>query len=347
MSFLSKAWKGIKKAVKKTAKRIKNIAKKVITAVPGGKKLWELGGKIGTKIMKGIGKITNKLGPVGMIALSVLAPYAAPLWSSFGAAAAASSSVWGSIGTAIYNGANWVGATMSSMTSGISKAIGNIASGSFGKAADSVVSGFADAFTGKAGAAGIDAGIKAASDFAIKEAAGQSLLDQTVSKITGDVAGDSATQTLADVNKTIDKNIIDLNPDLQGAAGQEVNFNMTKFDVNKATDFSIDSLSKQGAEQLAPQTLETQASNVIKGKASSDTGSSLLSKAGKIGKALLSNDSSVGVQDQQTVGDVGGNFFQGNTQGMGGRGSAGGSFLSQAMLNAMQQQQQRMSRGFG
>lgn len=340
MGFLSKIWKGVKKVVKKAAKTIKKVAKKVVTALPGGKKLWKLGTKIGQGIIKGIGKITSALGPVGMIALSVLAPYAAPLWASFGAASAAAGGILGSIGTAVYSAGNWVAATLGSMSQGISKAFGTIAEGGFkglgtslGKAGSEAVSGFAKAFTGEAGAAGIKAGVSAASDFALKEAAGQSLLDQTVSKITGDVAG---TSTIELTNENINRNLEALNPATQG--------NMS-FDLGK-TDFNI---AEQAANQFAPQTLETQGLNIIKGKVATSGGSSsLLNKATTVAKDLLSGGGQEGqLSSLQAVGDVGGRTFGGNAQAQGGLGSGGGNFLSQAMLKAMEQQTRRMTRGFG
>ena len=343
MGFLSKAWKGLKNAVKKTVKRIKNVAKKVITSTPWGEKLWKLGGKIGTGILKGIGKVTKALGPIGMIALSVLAPYAAPLWSSFGVAAttaANAGSIWGSIGSAIYKGASWVGGTLSSMTSGISNAIGNVASGSFGKAADSVVSGFADAFTGKAGAAGIEEGVKAMAQSKLASAAGQSVLDQTISKISTDLGVSSSKDNLfTNIDTNIDQNIIDLNPN-------KIPEPMS-FDLGKAPDFSVDKLSTGAADQFAPKALETQAASVFKQKATEGAGSSLMSKAAKVGKALIDNMPQA-LQEQQSyaVGDVGGNRFGGNAFSDGGVGSAGGSFLSPAMQQAMQLNQRRMAGGF-
>jgi hypothetical protein len=287
-----------------------------------------------------------------MIALSVLAPYAAPLWASFGAAAGAAGGILGSIGTAVYTAGNWVAGTLGAMSSGISKAIGTIAEGGFSglangslsKAASQAVGGFAEAFTGAAGKAGIQAGTQAATNFAIKEAAGQTLLDQTVNKITGDVAGNAATQTLADTNARISENLVSLNP-----ANQSVTLGhaATKAGVQSATDFSVDSLASTASSQFVPQALETQGLNVIKGQVSSKAGTSLLSKTTDVAKAMLSNSpQDIGANRVQAVGDVGGQRFGGNAYAQGGTGASGGSFLSEAMLNAMQMQTQRMTRGF-
>jgi len=70
MGFFSKVWKGVKKHVKRIARGVKKVAKKVAHALPGGKALWKAGTKLGQGLMKGLGKITNALGPVGMFALS-------------------------------------------------------------------------------------------------------------------------------------------------------------------------------------------------------------------------------------------------------------------------------------
>ena len=56
----------IKKVVKKVTKPITKIVKKTVKKVK----------KIGKSVMKGVAKVTNKLGPVGMIALSIAMPYA-------------------------------------------------------------------------------------------------------------------------------------------------------------------------------------------------------------------------------------------------------------------------------
>lgn len=356
MGFLSKAWKGLKKVIKKTARTVKKIAKKAAYALPGGKQLWKLGGKIGTKVLGAVGKVVNKLGPAGMIALSVLAPYAAPLWHAFGATSAAAGGFLGSIGTAVYNAGNWVAGTLGSMSEGISKAIGTIADGglkglgtSLGKAAGQVTKGFADAFTGTAGAAGIEAGKKAAFDFALKEAAGQSLFDQTVNKITGDIAGDSATQTLADVNKTIDQNLINLDPSKTALEKAQVGFEATQAGVQQASTLNVQQGAAQTAQQFAPQTLKQQGLSLVQQAPTPEptTGSSLTDKAGKIAKAMIAGDEE-GLGFAAPLTSVGaGQLQRGDAFARGGVGSGGGNFLSQAMLQAMQAQQQRMTRGFG
>ena len=62
MGFFSKIFKKAKKIVKPITKIVKKVAKKVKT--------------IGKAVMKGVAKISNKLGPIGMIAMSIAMPYA-------------------------------------------------------------------------------------------------------------------------------------------------------------------------------------------------------------------------------------------------------------------------------
>jgi hypothetical protein len=62
MGFFKKIFKAAKKVVKPITKIVKKVAKKVA--------------KIGKSVMKGVSKISNKLGPLGMIAMSIAMPYA-------------------------------------------------------------------------------------------------------------------------------------------------------------------------------------------------------------------------------------------------------------------------------
>ncbi|WGH49920.1 hypothetical protein [Pseudoalteromonas phage vB_PtuP_Slicky01] len=318
MSFLSKAWKGIKKVVKKSAFGIKKLAKKVITSTPGGDKLWELGGKIGTKVLEGVGKITNALGPVGMIALSVLAPYAAPLWASFGAAASAAGGFWGTVGTAIYNGANWVGGTLSSMTSGISKGIAQLGSGSVQGASDAVVKGFSDAFTGKAGRAAVDEGINKA----IASAAGNAAVKQAATEVAKDNFLDSQLQKTAQANQS-------------SIGGYDVLNQKAGTAIQQSTGTMATEITKQGILQPVEQ-------------------STFLQTAGQMAKGVAKGVASMASdiqmpQTQQPSFSVGGSqpLLSIGARGEGGMGSTGGEFLSQDMQRRIQEASNRMSRGFG
>jgi len=166
---VSKAWSGVKKAVKGVAKGVKKVAKGVVTALPGGQKLWKEAGRLGTKVMKGIGKISSKLGPIGMMALSfVLAPVMGPmissLWSGFGAGAATMAasanafvSTLGTAGSGIFAAGNWIGGTLGAMGNAITESASNIMQGNFSGAATSFASNMTNAFTGKAGMASVNA----------------------------------------------------------------------------------------------------------------------------------------------------------------------------------------------
>jgi hypothetical protein len=178
---LSKAWSGTKKAVKGVARSIKKVAKKVAYATPWGKKLWDLSTKVGEGIMKGVGKLSAKLGPVGMMALSfVLAPVMGPMVSSLwagvsGAAGTLASSAatfmssLGSVGSAIVSGVttaangiyaagNFIGGTLGAMGNAITEGAANVMAGNFSGAASSFATNMTNAFTGKAGMAAVHAG---------------------------------------------------------------------------------------------------------------------------------------------------------------------------------------------
>jgi hypothetical protein len=70
---MGKVFKKAKKIVKKVTKPFTKIVKKTVKKVK----------KIGKAVMKGVAKISNKLGPVGMIALSIAMPYALSGLSTF------------------------------------------------------------------------------------------------------------------------------------------------------------------------------------------------------------------------------------------------------------------------
>ena len=98
--------KGFTKAVKSTVKRVK---------------------KVGKAVMKGVAKVSNKLGPIGMIALSIAMPYALAGLSSMTTAAMASQNTFlqaiGNVGGAIRTGYNAFNMTVSNTFSGISNSI--------------------------------------------------------------------------------------------------------------------------------------------------------------------------------------------------------------------------------
>ena len=125
-------FKSIKRAVKKITKPITKVVKKVAKKVA----------KIGKAVMKGVAKVSNKLGPIGMIALSIAMPYALAGLSSMTTAAMGYSQVGaygnfiravGTVGNTIRTGYQAFNASMtagkswlSGKMSGISQNIGKV-----------------------------------------------------------------------------------------------------------------------------------------------------------------------------------------------------------------------------
>ena len=107
-----------KKIVKKVTKPITKIVKKTVKKVK----------KIGKAVMKGVSKISNKLGPVGMIALSIAMPYALAGLSSMTTAAMSSSNVFlravGTVGNQIRLGYQAFNTGMSIAKKSITDVIG-------------------------------------------------------------------------------------------------------------------------------------------------------------------------------------------------------------------------------
>jgi len=111
-------FKKVKKVVKKVTKPITKIVKKVAKKVK----------KIGKAVMKGVAKISNKLGPVGMIALSIAMPYALAGLSTATTAAMSSSNVFlravGTVGNQIRLGYQTFNTAMSVGKKSITDIIG-------------------------------------------------------------------------------------------------------------------------------------------------------------------------------------------------------------------------------
>ena len=114
MGFFKKIFKKAKKIVKPITKIVKKVAKKIK--------------KIGSAVMKGVAKISNKLGPVGMIALSIAMPYALAGLSSMTTAAMSSSNVFlkavGTVGNQIRLGYQAFNTGMSIAKKSITDVIG-------------------------------------------------------------------------------------------------------------------------------------------------------------------------------------------------------------------------------
>jgi hypothetical protein len=238
------------------------------------------------------------------------------------------------------------------MTSGLSKGVSTVidggfkglGSGSLGEGASQVFQGFSDAFTGKAGMSGVERGVQASLDSAFSQAAGNSVTKQTTDKILGDIGFNSQPQaSLDNINASMNQ-------------FQPGKFNPSFQASQSPVASSVDQLISEGGTTAGTrQTLLSQANvsgslnqsaNVLTAPAAT---TSLLSKATKLGEALLSGGSGVEeplVPQFQPLVGLGASQVGGSAFSQGGQGSSGGSFLSKSMLSAMQQQQERMARGF-
>ena len=234
MGWLSKAWKGIKGAVKGIAKGIKKVAKGIVTSIPGGQKLWKAGGKLGKKVMAGLGKLTAKLGPIGTMALSfVLAPIIGPaisgLWGGFGAGAAAMAgsanalvSTLGSVGSGIFAAGNFVGGTLGALGNAVTEGASQVMAGNFSGALTSFSTNVSSALTGKAGMASVNAAAAQAAQAA------------------GTLAGQGVTASEAVLGG--------MDPSF---AAENLGKDALGFDVSKAGEFSIESLSNVSPSQIS------------------------------------------------------------------------------------------------
>jgi hypothetical protein len=165
-SIVKKIKKKVKKIIKKnpitkiigkTAKRIKKL----------GKKVWEGIKKVGGKAMKAWGKISQKLGPIGTIALSFAMPYllgplsgmAGTAWSNMATwlgtpATGAGSAFVNTFKTLGYNamkGAQFVGSTFKGITQTLGKTISSFGQGDVAGGFSNLWKGAGDVFSGRAG----------------------------------------------------------------------------------------------------------------------------------------------------------------------------------------------------
>lgn len=125
MGGFKKAFKKVTKTVKKVVKPITKVVKKVVKTVK----------KVGKAVVKGVAKISNKLGPLGMIGLSIAMPYAlGGLSSMIGTAGGTtglmnSSNLFlksiGTIGNSIRTGYQGFNTFVGNATSSITKSISN------------------------------------------------------------------------------------------------------------------------------------------------------------------------------------------------------------------------------
>lgn len=176
MGSIVKKAKKVKKKVVKTVKKIvkKNPITKVVKKVAKGikdlgSKAWKGIKKFGKSAMMKFAKFSNKIGPIGMIAVSMAMPWLLGGLSGF------ASTAWGNLGNFLlspttgsgftsaltgtlktlggyaYKGAQFVGSTYKGITQTISKTIGSLGKGEFAQGWNNLLGGTKDVLTGKAG----------------------------------------------------------------------------------------------------------------------------------------------------------------------------------------------------
>ena len=163
MGAISRVFKGATKAIKKVTKGVTKAAKKIGKGIAKiGKNVWNGVKKLGGKAFELYGKVSGKLGPIGMIGLSMAMPFLMPgftgaaggLWTNFGAKAATWSThatnpflrTIGQIGGNIYKGTNFIKGT----AQGISQTIGKTFEGfaSEGTIGSRISTGFSNLYKG-------------------------------------------------------------------------------------------------------------------------------------------------------------------------------------------------------
>ena len=163
MGAISRVFKGATRAVKKVTSGVTKAAKKIGKGIARvGKSVWNGVKKIGGKAFEAYSKISGKLGPIGMIGLSMAMPYLMPgfsgaaggLWTNFGAKTATWANhatnpflrTMGQIGGNIYKGTNFIKGT----AQGISQTIGKTFSGfaSEGTLGSKISTGFSNLYKG-------------------------------------------------------------------------------------------------------------------------------------------------------------------------------------------------------
>ena len=170
-------FKKVKKIVSKVTSPVTKLFKKVGKGiVKVGKDIWGGIKKIGGKAMKAYGMISQKLGPIGMIGMSMAMPYllgafgtsAGGLWSGFGKFMGGTNpltgakfglqasqnpffKVFGHVGKGVYNAGNFVGGTTRGISQTISKSFGSFAKGDVSQGFANLWRGTGEVLTGKSG----------------------------------------------------------------------------------------------------------------------------------------------------------------------------------------------------
>jgi len=160
-------FKKVKKIVKKVTSPISKVFKKVGKGIAdAGKKVWGGIKRIGGEALKAYGKISQKLGPIGMIGVSMAMPYllgafgatGGGLWTNFGKMAFKGQQsmnpffkAMGHVGKGVYNSGNFVGGTYRGITQTIGKAFGSFAEGNVSEGFANFWKGTSEVISGKSG----------------------------------------------------------------------------------------------------------------------------------------------------------------------------------------------------
>ena len=201
MGFFSSIFKKIKKAVTRPLSKIFKGVGKGIAKV--AKNVWKGVKGLGGKAVQAYGKFSQKLGPVGMIGLSMAMPYflgafsgaGGGLWTGFGKMMGATSpavggppgmmlktglshsqnpflSILGRAGKGVYNAGNFIGGTTKGITQTITETFKGFGSGDISQGFKNLYKGTTEVLTGKAGMGTTSIGQYSGS--AIKQAVGGS-----------------------------------------------------------------------------------------------------------------------------------------------------------------------------
>jgi len=160
-------FKKVKKIVSKVTSPVTKLFKKVGKGiVKVGKDIWGGIKKIGGEALKAYGKISKKLGPIGMIGMSMAMPYlmgafgatGGGLWTGFGKLSVKGMQsvnpffkAMGYAGKGVFNAGNFVGGTTRGISQTVSKVFGSFAEGNVSQGFSNFYKGASDVFSGKAG----------------------------------------------------------------------------------------------------------------------------------------------------------------------------------------------------
>ena len=189
--------KKIKKVVKKVVKKnpITKIIKKQVKRIKKlGSKVWQGIKKVGGKAFKAFGKFSQKLGPIGMIALSFAMPYLTAgmgsMWGAMGNALNAGMSstnafvsTLSTVGNTAYQALGTAGSFVKGTYQGITQTISKTfqgfsgPDGSISKGFSNLWGGTKDVVTGKAGLG--------TQQFATREVLGQTVTEATGQLVKG------------------------------------------------------------------------------------------------------------------------------------------------------------------